>query len=287
MNQSNNQNNTFFQYSLHNVENYKEKMNYSIGEVASKQSLLIVEYLKFISEKVNFKNTECNKFIIIRGLKTVCHVFNQILYYSKNMDLAFYHGQKAFYFYVEFIEQISEDQHSFLQLNSRDATMFVYKKTIFDINNDLRKNVNNIENMELFDILYIHTNIVQTFITFLIHNYDFCFDKEKNTDSETEQIKEDKKTFINEIIFKTETIVGKITSSISNKNSYNVLLIFIEKMNKLVNVDKYYEIMIHFLKKYQKGKLTEFKVMEKIHNPDFNKMLEEETSEKFIAWLLA
>ena len=43
-------------------------------------------------------------------------------------------------FYVEFIGQIGDDNNSYLQLNSkRDATFFVYKKTIFELNNEYRK----------------------------------------------------------------------------------------------------------------------------------------------------
>ena len=35
--------------------------------------------------------------------------------------------------------QISEDNNSYLQLTSKDAMLFVYKKTIFDINTDFKK----------------------------------------------------------------------------------------------------------------------------------------------------
>ena len=45
-------------------------------------------------------------------------------------------SKQAIFYYVEFIGQIGEDSQGFLQLNSKDAILFVYKKTIFDINND-------------------------------------------------------------------------------------------------------------------------------------------------------
>ncbi len=41
--------------------------------------------------------------------------------------------KKASYFYVEFVTQISTDETLFLQLSSRDATNYVYKKTIFEM----------------------------------------------------------------------------------------------------------------------------------------------------------
>ena len=130
-------------FSLHNLKNYKEEISYSPKEVINKHNSLIIEYLKFIFENVTLKNMNCYKFIIERGIKTLSHVFNLILYYSKNIDLAFYHGQKAFYYYVEFISQITNVEHKFLQLNSRDAIMFVYKKTIFEIKHEYYcKNIN-------------------------------------------------------------------------------------------------------------------------------------------------
>ena len=40
---------------------------------------------------------------------------------------------------MEFIGQIGHDNHAYLKLNSRDASLFVYKKTIYEINNDFKK----------------------------------------------------------------------------------------------------------------------------------------------------
>lgn len=272
---NNNNSNTSIYYSLNNVENYKTVLNYTVNDILNKHNLLIIEYFKFITEKVNLKNNACNKFIIIRGLETVSHVFNNILYYTKNIDLAFYHGQKAFYFYVEFIEQISDDQHTFLQLNSRDASMFVYKKTIFDINNEYRKNMD-IESTskhysEHFDILQIHTNIFKAILSFLIHKCNFS-SNEKNL-------------FINNVINKSKPIFDKISNLKCNKNIFNIVIIFIEQINKDIESEKYIEIIELFLKKLQKGKIFELKLMEKFYHSEFDEKLEE-TSEKFISWLL-
>lgn len=147
MNSTNNTNtNTSISYSLHNNENYKNDFGgYTIKDILSMYNKLIIEYLNFITDvsKLNVSNSIIyNKFIILRGLKTITHVFNTILYYTRNLDMALYYGQKSFYFYVEFITQISGGQ-SFLQLSSRDAIIFVYKKSIFEINNECRKSINN------------------------------------------------------------------------------------------------------------------------------------------------
>ena len=91
----------------------------------------------------NFKTSNNNylNFIINRGLKTLEHVHNFLFMYAKNDKLIEHHLEKAYLYYVEFVTQISEDSNSFIKLNSKDASLFVYKKTIFDIEQDYRKNM--------------------------------------------------------------------------------------------------------------------------------------------------
>lgn len=126
-------------YSLHNSENFKKELEYEISEIIDKISQLFIDYFKFITENIKLKKTNLSRFIITRGLDTLVNVFNHILFYTKNLDVTYFHSQKAFYFYTEFIGQISEDEKMFLQLSSRDATTYVYKKTIYEINNELKK----------------------------------------------------------------------------------------------------------------------------------------------------
>jgi len=127
-------------YMLYNSSNYNSSIKNSVSEILNKFVEVIIEYMRFISEKVAKKNTRYNKFIFERGLNALIHVFSIIFYYTKNLELSFYHTQKAYYFYIEFIEQISDDNITFLQLSSKDAILFVYKKTIFELNNECKKN---------------------------------------------------------------------------------------------------------------------------------------------------
>jgi hypothetical protein len=160
-------------FSLHNFDNYKQSFDYETREVIEKYIFLSNEFLKFILEKTKFKNNNYSKFIINRGYETITNIFNIILYFTKNLDLTFYHCQKGYYYYIEFIEQISYEQHMFLQLNSRDATTYVYKKTIFELNSNATENIQscpkNIKNkLELID-QYIKTfkNIFDIFLEFI------------------------------------------------------------------------------------------------------------------------
>ena len=58
-------------------------------------------------------------FILQRGLETLKHCFKMIYMYTRNLDLTIYHCKKAFCYYVEFIGQIGDDNHTYLQLNSK------------------------------------------------------------------------------------------------------------------------------------------------------------------------
>ena len=90
-------------YSLHNSENYKTALDCDVSEVVKRYSFLIVEYFKFITENIKIRNAGLSKFIIIRGLDTITHVFIHILSSTKNINLTYFHCQKSFYFYVEFV----------------------------------------------------------------------------------------------------------------------------------------------------------------------------------------
>ena len=143
------------QYSLYNIENYNSSLNVAANDILNKYNLLIIEYFK-----LNIKGIK----ELGRGLETISHVFEIMLYYTKNLELTYYHSQKAFYFYGEFISQIIEDPNNYLQLSSKDATLFVYKKTIFEINAQIQKSVKILTEIDKtkLDILNSYVTILKT-----------------------------------------------------------------------------------------------------------------------------
>jgi hypothetical protein len=163
---------------LHNVSNYKHCITNSVQEILTKFVSVILEYMKLVSEKLTMKNKPHYKFIFERGLETLIHVFTMILYFTKNLELTFYHTQKAYYFYIEFIEQISDDNITFLQLTSRDAIMFVYRKTIFDLNNEYKKSMKEPSSDEimLMSSINVYTNIYKNIVQFIINHKDFKYE---------------------------------------------------------------------------------------------------------------
>ena len=89
------------------------------------------------------------------------------------MDLTIYHTQKSILYYVEFISQIVEDTTNQLQLNSIDATLFIYKKTIFDINIDFRNQYNETEEIkEQINTLKQYMEIYNTTLIMYIDKLD-------------------------------------------------------------------------------------------------------------------
>jgi hypothetical protein len=167
----------FGHYVLYNTDNYKTNITNTLQEIITKFSDIVIEYMRFISEKIKIKNKKHYIFIFERGIETLMHVFTMIFYYTKNLELTVYHSQKAFYFYIEFIEQISDDNITFLQLSSRDAVMFVYKKTIYDLNNDHKKMMPALTSDEnqIIQIMNSYMNIYKKITHFIIHR-DFNFD---------------------------------------------------------------------------------------------------------------
>lgn len=228
------------QYALSNVENYRQFIHNSCHEILTKFVSIITEYMKFISEKITMKNKHYYNFIFERGVNMIIHVFTITLYYTKNLDLAFYHSQKAYYLYIEFIEQISDDNITFLQLSSKDAVTFVYKKTIYEINNDHRRNMTELTNDEkqLLEQLDIYIATYKNIIHFCIFHHDF------KIDNKTEYIL----SCSNKILLvNNEFIVNKI-----KKNYLECIYLFINLLaNKQMNTHSFFQIINEFIKQIQ------------------------------------
>jgi hypothetical protein len=256
-------------YSLNNPENYKKMINEPISDIIEKYYLLVNEYMNFITDNVNFKNVSYTKFIIERGLETITHAFSVLLYYTRNLDVAYFHGQKAFYFYVEFIGQISEDKHSFLQLSSRDASMFVYKKTIFELNCDIRKTSEPLSdnNNEKLDILSLNIAILKNI-------FGYVLEKEQK------------------MIKHLDFITNEIVKIKLNKTGYSLIETFANLMKKDVPINKYFEIMNLFVIKYSKMKpetqynIVESQIKDKFNNPLCDQKINDPPA-NFVKWILA
>lgn len=254
-------------YSLHNNENFRKELEDEISDISKKISELFVDYFKFIIENIKLKKTNFSRFIINRGLDTIINVFNNLLFYTKNLDLTYFHCQKAFYFYVEFVGQISEDEKMFLQLSSRDATTYVYKKTIFEINNETRKNneaISDYTRLKL-DIVNSYIDLYKTLLLKLINN-DFLN---------------------NEKLIIIENIYNKL-NNLGDKSKIKILNDIIEKFYYHINDDKHFlkssELLVKIMIKKQN--LLKNNCLDKFLSDEINDKLKE-NSDKFISWFIS
>lgn len=256
-------------FSLHNLDNYRKNIDNTSYEITEKYYMLIAEYFKFITENIKIKNSVFAKFIITRGLDTITNVFNTIFYYTKNIDLTYFHCQKSYYFYVEFVGQISEDEKMFLQLSSRDATLYVYKKTIYEINGEIKKNANahSDPNVNVFlDIVNNYMNVYKTFI-YKIIQCDYL-----------------NKSNLNKNIEIFEKICKKINKTNLNKENVVLFNTIIDTFYfTITDVDYFFETVQEFLKKMKPTHLKKYE--KKLSTEEMREKLNE-SHENFMIWFL-
>jgi hypothetical protein len=119
------------EYSLQYESTYKADIPYDKKEILLQFVNLICDYFNYIESKSDY--------VKVRGLETIFHVFHTVLSFTKNLPASLFHAKKAYYLYTEFTDQIAEDANLVLQLSSRDAVLYVYKKTLYELNNEFVK----------------------------------------------------------------------------------------------------------------------------------------------------
>jgi len=271
---------------ISNVDNYNKTFEFTETKTyVSRYVELINEYMLYVVENMIIQDDTYLLFLIRRGVETIMHCFKFLLMYTKNLELTVYQCKKALYYYIEFIGQISDVSlhHSYLQLNSKDATLFVYKKTIYDINNVYRKNfaLDNKEQQFLNSI----SNIMMLFNATLFHLL------------QKERLKYEKKeSIIHFAVDKSASIIDKLFNSgkcilIDSKTE---LCLFVFQNFQTYDVDtiKYSNICEIFVKKLRKYSNEEIlleiktRIKEKINDNKSIKNLSEMSPLRYINWLL-
>jgi len=262
---------------LYNVGNYKPIIENTIQDILTKFVIIIIEYMRLIAEKITMKNKPYYKFIFQRGLETLIHVFSILFYYTKNLELTFYHAQKAIYYYIEFIEQISDENVSFLNLSSRDAVLFVYKKTIYEINNEYKRNIIepniNEQNLLVFfnSYKYIYKNIIQ----FIINHKDFKY--------------ETKIEYINLCCDSIELISKQLNKSKMNKKTNDCIYLFISVLSdKKIEIDDFFKLLDNFIEKINLiKKLDDMKIKQNIYDSELNNFINNNELDNLVEWIFA
>ena len=246
-------------FNVCDTKNYNSNFDKSsVDETSKKILLLLSNFVDYINEQEkNINNKEYNSFIIKRGFETIKHCFEILLLYTKNPNLALFNSKKAYVYYVEFIGQIGYNNHSFLKLNSIDATIFVYKKTIFEIDNGIRKK-------------YIEDEDEKKYFSFISHSINIYILLYTILDSKTEQ--DDKKQEVYLISNKCYKILSNIFNKDCDieKNIENIenIYFFINYLNENCTINRLFftDIVNCFIKKIKKKQICKNKLNDKLNN---------------------
>ena len=114
---------------LLNKKSYKSKLE-DVNTIIFEYVKILHEYLTHITKMIEIKEYNHYRYIILRGYDLLKNVFLFLIFYTKNTELVNHHLRKSYLYYTEFIGQIGEDSNSYLQLNSKDACLFIYKKKL-------------------------------------------------------------------------------------------------------------------------------------------------------------
>ncbi len=114
---------------------------------------IIIKYIKYYLKYKSF-----NKIIFINGLLTLTEIFKITIITNQNI---IEHCDKSIYYYFEFILQLQNNNSDLLDLSTKDAAIFCYKKFFNNItveklkyNHALGKNMLLITNIILSIILH-------------------------------------------------------------------------------------------------------------------------------------
>ena len=246
-------NNIFYQNNYKSLNLLENK-----DDIFNEYCIIFNDFIIHYMSTVILKDSAQYSYILIKGIEMLNHIFNLLFIYTKNHDLIKYQLKKSYLYYVEFINQIRDEGHSFLQLTSKDAILYVYKKTIFEINNDFKKKYSsNIDEKKIIDNILQKTNI---YVLLLTHVINSKYMMENTVDSKNE---------IQKLLKQCLKIYQKFIKINNLKN--NELLELVKELLNLINL---YDINIHikldiisyFINKLQKNTISIDKLRKKFYD---------------------
>jgi hypothetical protein len=151
-------------YNLKLEETYDIYIDTPIKEIMINYTTLLNYYVIYSIENIKSKNLN----IFNKGFSLISNVFITILMYTRSLNTTIHHTQKAILYYIEYITQITDkDENMFFNLTLKDAIVYVYTKTIYDINDCIRSKytMTKYENT-LFNILH---NLIQNYNNIILY----------------------------------------------------------------------------------------------------------------------
>ena len=213
---------------INNIDNCNFNIDVNSNVFILKYFVIVNDYINLYIDNI-YDNISINVnknyryYIFIRGLEVLSNIINILLMYSNNIDLVIYYCNRGYYYYIEFISQLDYNNNH-LDLSVKDGVNFVYKKTIFELN-DILNNINN-SNINEDNILKVN-NIEKIIIIINIFTKIFIIKDILNLNIERNKINLPK----NLLFFK---ILNKINKLYINEKEFNIYLCKIEEFLNVI-----------------------------------------------------
>lgn len=222
------------------------------------------EYFNHFTQSTKFKkNDNDNVYLLLNGQATLTHVFTAFLFNTMNPVVAIENMQKSIYYYTQFIDQIEENTLYDLNISSVSASVFVYNKTIGDIEAGNGEALQQTAVQPLFlsncmKLIEIYRKLLEAFI---------------------------KNGLINELALKTTSISKEIGKDIHNEIELKQVLanvsIFLKSEENRLNL---YEFISVYIKYYKRTNLSMEKLCIKKMMPEYSHNVSK-NYKKYIKWL--
>ena len=261
-----------------NISDFNETISITdYHPIMAEYKEIIGGYLIHISESITLHNKDYYEYIVGRGLDTLKHCFNLLLLYTKNISVVSQYCKRALCYYVEFIGQIAQDSNSYLELNAKDATLFVYKKTIFEIDTEYRKNyISKVEEAPFFELIAVNTEIYNNL---LFNNLHLRFKVDVGGKVDMGNIVQKSTTSFDKLYNKNTSIEDNIIQNKSIESFINII------HSQVPSVEKYVELCHTFIKKGKKKNITIAMIRDCFYMEEYMPNLTKLSSLKFVNWM--
>uniref|UniRef100_A0A6C0BRG8 Uncharacterized protein n=1 Tax=viral metagenome TaxID=1070528 RepID=A0A6C0BRG8_9ZZZZ len=156
------------EFNLKNPDIYKESLNCSLKDIYVCLKVLLEQYLKCCLDS----NTKVEKYYVDKGINIIVNVFKIILLYTKNLEITKMYAFNSIYFYIEYINQISnkESEIVFVNLTLNDAISYVYRKSIYEISDSYKKKFklqkeDNIRFKNVNNLILLYQTVFSSYLT--------------------------------------------------------------------------------------------------------------------------
>jgi hypothetical protein len=161
---------------LTNSCNYKDNIEYKTNDVCKKYIDLVNYSIILGNENLSILDNKSSKHKLFKGIEIISNVFLQILMYTRNLEITLHCCNQGIFYYVEYINQIDHKDNDFVFVNLtvQDAMLYIYKKTIYELDDmHVKKFKTTEEDNKTLKIIELFIKYYNNIIRLFIYNKEF------------------------------------------------------------------------------------------------------------------